>query len=136
MAIALSIVTPSGAAFEGEVEGIVLPGSEGDFGVLPDHERFLCPLRIGEVQIQTAGQTVYAAIADGFADVSADQVAVLVESCELSSGIDTARAQAALERATQALKSLDASGAEALRVEEFEGAVERAKNRLEVSQRG
>jgi len=136
MAIHLDIVTPSGAAYQGEVEGIVLPGSEGDFGVLPDHERFLCPLRIGEVQIQTSGQMVYAAIAEGFADVSAERVAVLVESCELSSGIDTARAQAALERATRELEALDASGDEAFRVAEFEAAVGRAKNRLEVSQRG
>jgi F-type H+-transporting ATPase subunit epsilon len=135
MAIQLDIVTPSGAAYQGEVDGIVLPGTEGDFGVLPEHERFLCPLRIGEVQIQTGGQTVYAAIADGFADVSAEHVAVLVESCELSRRIDTARAQAALERATQELESMS-PGTDAFRAAEFESAIARAKNRLEVSQRG
>lgn len=136
MAIHLEIVTPSGAAYRGEVDGVVLPGSEGDFGVLPEHERFLCPLRVGEVQIQTGGQTVYAAIAAGFADVSAQQVAVLVESCELAESIDTARAQAALERASRELEAALSSGDEGFRVEEFEAAVTRAKNRLEVSQRG
>lgn len=95
MALALSIVTPSGAAFEDEVDGVVLPGSEGDFGVLPDHERFLCPLRIGEVRIERGGETLHAAIGEGFADVSGSAVSVLVETCERA---DAAGIEAAIGR--------------------------------------
>ncbi|MGZ8716936.1 MAG: ATP synthase F1 subunit epsilon, partial [Gaiellaceae bacterium] len=41
MALELVIVTPQGQAFNAEVDTVVLPGTEGDFGVLPGHEAFL-----------------------------------------------------------------------------------------------
>jgi len=133
MGFHLTIVTPQGASFDSEVDAVVLPGSEGDFGVLPDHERFLCPLRIGEVQIQAGGTTTWAAVSSGFADVSGAQVAVLVDACELASNIDVARAEAALQRAEQAL----AEGADSTeaRVEQFEAALDRARTRVAVGQR-
>ena len=84
MPLDLTIVTPSGTAYHGDVDSVVLPGSEGDFGVLPGHERFLCPLRTGEVQIKTGNQTIRATAGEGFADVSAEQVVVMVDSCELT----------------------------------------------------
>lgn len=134
MPLDLTIVTPSGPAYRGDVDAVVLPGSEGDFGVLPGHERFLSALRIGEVQIETGGRKLYAAAADGFADVSGDQVTVLVDSCELAGDIDTARAELARQRAERGLAALDRD-AEAARVAEYEAALERARNRLAVSQR-
>ena len=48
----LTIVTPEGEAYRGSVERVVLPGSEGEFGVLANHERFLSPLRVGPVEIR------------------------------------------------------------------------------------
>jgi F-type H+-transporting ATPase subunit epsilon len=134
MPIELTIVTPAGAVFDGPVDRVTLPGSEGEFEVLPEHERFLCPLRVGEVQIRSGGTTTYAAIAAGFADVSAEQVAVLVDSCELAEDIDTARAELAVRRAEEGLAALDRD-AEAARVAEFEAELERARNWLEVSRR-
>jgi F-type H+-transporting ATPase subunit epsilon len=134
MALELTIVTPSGPAYRGDVDSVVLPGSEGDFGVLPGHERFLTALRTGEVAIRTGGQTMYAASGGGFADVSADRVNVLVDSCELASDIDTARAELARQRAEQGLVALDRDS-EAARTAEFEAALVRARNRLAVSQR-
>ena len=134
MGLELTIVTPSGPAYRGDVESVVLPGSEGDFGVLPGHERFLTALRTGEVQIQAAGRTIYAAAGEGFADVSAEQVNVLVDSCELSSEIDTARAELARQRAEQGLAALDRD-ADAARIAEYEAALERARNRIAVCQR-
>jgi F-type H+-transporting ATPase subunit epsilon len=134
MPLDLTIVTPSGPAYRGDVTSVVLPGSEGDFGVLPGHERFLSALRVGEVQIDTGSHKLYAASSEGFADVSAAQVTVLVESCELASDIDTARAELAKQRAEQGLAALDRD-AEAARVAEYEAALDRARNRLAVSQR-
>lgn len=134
MPMKLAIVTPQGAAFEGEVDGVVLPGSEGDFGVLPEHERFLCPLRIGEVQIQQGGRTIYAAVAGGFADVSGSQVTVLADTCELARDIDVNRAEIELQQAERELA--EKAGSSDARLEAFEEAVERARNRLAVGQRG
>lgn len=135
MPFELQIVTPQGERFRGTAEAVVLPGSEGDFGVLPDHERFLTPLRIGEVEIRSGGHTLYAAIADGFAEVQGDQVAVLVESCELAEDIDLARAERARDRAEQDLAQLDPD-ADRARYEQYEAALERARNRVAVKQRG
>jgi F-type H+-transporting ATPase subunit epsilon len=134
MALELTIVTPSGAAYRGDVDSVVLPGSEGDFGVLPGHERFLTALRTGEVQIKTGAQTVYAASSEGFADVSGDHVTVLVDSCELAGDIDSARAELARQRCEQGLAALDRD-TEAARIAEFEAALERARTRIAVSQR-
>jgi F-type H+-transporting ATPase subunit epsilon len=131
MGFELSIVTPEGQAYAGEVDGIVLPGVEGDFGVLPDHERFLTPLRVGAVEIKTGSRAIIAAVSGGFADVQGDQVTVLADSCELSSEIDVARADEARARAEELL----ATAEDAERQAEFEAAVERAKNRVEVGAR-
>ena len=130
MSIELAIVTPQGETYRGTVEGVVLPGTEGIFGVLPSHERFLTPLRVGEVEIQTGNETVYAAVADGFADVTASEVSVLVEACELANQIDTERAEAARARAEEKLREV---GDDEVRRAEIESALERANNRLAIA---
>ena len=104
MPFELTIVTPEGMAFQGTAQRVVLPGSEGDFGVLASHERFLSPLRVGTLEILTSAETSYAAITDGFAEVQGDAVTVLVDRCEFSHEIDTAKAQADLDSAVQALE--------------------------------
>jgi len=129
----LTIVTPQGPAYEGSVESVVLPGSEGDFGVLPSHERLLAPLRIGEVEVRIAGELLYAAIADGFAEVNGEEVVVMVESCEYARDLDVARAELARERAEQGLEALD--DADEKRIREYEAALERARNRIAVAQK-
>ncbi len=83
MPFELIIVTPDGESYHQPVDTVVLPGSEGDFGILTSHERFLTPLHAGSIQVQPPnGNRLSAAIGDGFADVRGDRVTVLVESCE------------------------------------------------------
>ena len=132
MSIDLTIVTPQGIIYQGPVENVVLPGTEGEFGVLENHERFLSPLQVGEVEIKTREGSTFAAISQGFADVAGDEVTVLVESCEVGGEIDMARAELARERASQDLAQLDRDE-DRERFEEFEAALERAENRLAVS---
>jgi F-type H+-transporting ATPase subunit epsilon len=132
MSIELAIVTPQGESYRGTVEGVVLPGTEGIFGVLPSHERFLTPLRVGEVAIQTGSETLYAAVADGFADVTGSEVSVLVESCELAGRIDKQRAEEARARIEARLGELGEDDGER---EELAAALERAVNRLAVGAR-
>jgi F-type H+-transporting ATPase subunit epsilon len=130
----LTIVTPEGLAYQDSVERVVLPGSEGDFGVLASHERFLSPLRVGEVEIRTTGETLYAAIGGGFAEVDGDAVSVLVDSCELEHEIDAARADAALIAAQQALDRV-AGDEDPERYRAFEAALDHARARVAVSKR-
>ena len=130
----LIIVTPLGEAFRGPVDSVVLPGSEGDFGVLEKHERFLSPLKVGEVEIKTAEGSTWAAIATGFADVSGEQVTLLLESCEIAADIDAAQAELDLEHARQELAAVDAEQ-ERDRYEHFEAAIALAEARLAVSKK-
>jgi F-type H+-transporting ATPase subunit epsilon len=87
MSLDLTIVTPQGEAFHGPIESVVLPGTEGDFGVLPQHERLLTALREGEVEIKTSAGTRTAKISEGFADVSGSEVVVMVTSCAFSDAV-------------------------------------------------
>ncbi len=130
--IELVIVTPQGEVFRGNVESVVLPGSEGDFGVLEGHERFLCPLRTGELEIKSSAGSQLASIGSGFADVSGGEAAVLVESCEIAADIDVARAEAARGRAQQGLANAR-SGEDTADQGEHAAALARAENRLTVA---
>jgi len=94
MALDLIVVTPHGEAFSEPVERVVLPGAEGDFGVLESHEKFLAPLRHGPMEITlTDGTTEWAAISAGFAEVTGSQVVVLVDECFKAHEIDLGHAQ-------------------------------------------
>jgi F-type H+-transporting ATPase subunit epsilon len=115
----LVIVTPHREVYRDRVDSVVLPGSEGEFGVLESHERFLSPLRLGQVEIRSGGETRVAAIDAGFARVEGRSVSVLVDACELAEEIDAAAARAAEERAREDLGALglQADPAERARLE-------------------
>ena len=134
MPIDLTIVTPEGTRFADQVERVVVPGSEGDFGVLPGHERFLSPVHVGELELDTVGGgRQYAAISDGFAEVNGDKVVLMVDSCEFASDIDTARAERAKARAERELERLKAAEREELSYRLQEAALQRALVRIQVA---
>ena len=134
MPFELTIVTPEGQAYQGSVERVVLPGREGEFGVLTNHEHFLAPLRVGAVEIITEEGSLYAVVADGFAEVNGESVTVLVDSCELEHEIDAARADAAVAAAQQYLDKA-AGDEDPERYRQYEAALERARTRAAVSRR-
>ena len=133
MPFELHIVTPEGEAFRGPVESVVLPGVEGDFGVLPGHVPFMTPLRIGEAEIRRSGGTVYAAVNEGFAEVNPDRVVVMADTCELSSDIDVARAERARERAERELGALRVRNAEDHGFKVAQASLQRAVTRIAVA---
>ena len=130
----LVVVTPYGEVFRGDVKSVVLPGTEGDFGVLEHHERFLAPLRVGPLELEMQDNTYHTAISGGFADVSGQQVVVLAESAEAADQVDMARAELAADRAREGLAALEADPKQE-RYAEYQAALERALNRLEASKR-
>jgi len=133
MALELTIVTPEGEVFREAVDRVFLPGSEGEFGVLEGHERFLTPLRIGEVQIVAGGRTRHAAISEGFADVGPTEVVALVDAGELAEEIDVSRAEAARDRAREAIDETAPGEREARSFRAQELALQRALVRLQVA---
>jgi F-type H+-transporting ATPase subunit epsilon len=107
MALDLIVVTPQGEAFAEPVVRVVLPGAEGDFGVLESHEKFLAPLKAGPMEITLPdGRSEWAAIAAGFAEVTGNQVVVLVDECFKAHEIDVEHARHTREEAERELKAL------------------------------
>jgi F-type H+-transporting ATPase subunit epsilon len=133
MPLELIIVTPEGQDFSGPVQSVVLPGVEGDFGVLEGHEPFLSALRIGGIEVTTEdGRKRYASVSRGYAEIHGDAVSVMVGTCEWADQIDRDRAERARERAKKALEEVRKDPAMAEQVAQFEDAYEKAITRLEV----
>lgn len=126
----LEVVTPDKTVVSAEVEMVVCPGVEGEFGVLPQHVSLLSALKIGDLRYRVNGKDENVFISGGFADVNNNVLSVLAESAELAGDIDTARAQAARERAEKRLATRD----ESVDQTRAEAALQRAVMRLQVAQ--
>jgi F-type H+-transporting ATPase subunit epsilon len=135
MSFHLTVVTPEGEAFDKQVESVVLPGSEGEFGVLSGHEPFMTGLRAGAMQISAGAETSYAAVGRGFAEVHENNVSVLVGSCEFAHEIDRSRAEVARDRALAQLREMRASAEGEAAYQELQDAYSRAVARIAVSDR-
>ena len=112
MPLQLEIVTPEKLAYQDEVDSVVLPGSEGELGVLPHHAPLISTLGAGELRLRKGGQEESFAIVGGFLQVLPTQVVVMAETADMASEIDLERAQAARQRAEQALESGFVEGAD------------------------
>ncbi len=107
---------------------MVLPGSEGDLTILPDHFPLITHLNIGIIEYHDQEEVNYCFVNGGMAQVGADKITVIASSAEKDTEIDFGRAQVALERAQRHLKS-PADEKEALQAR---SAVRRAAARLEI----
>ncbi len=128
--LTLEVVTPYGSVLKEEVDEVVAPGSEGEFGVLPGHVPFVTTLKIGMLVYKQGGNTGYVFINSGYAEVSDDRVLVLADSAERAEDIDVERAKAAMQRAEERLRqkeNVDFARAQA--------ALQRALTRIEVAQK-
>ena len=133
MALELSIVTPEGQSYDGAVETVVLPGSEGEFGVLEGHERLLTALKSGPVEIRgvSGSASQWAAVTSGFVEVAGERVVVMVDHCVLSGEIDAAEEERSRSSAVDELRSLSGAEENDVRRSELEKTVAVAEARLE-----
>ena len=99
--IRLELVTPERKVLREEVQEVVLPGSEGYFGVLPGHAPLLSMVEIGEVMYRKGTVKHFIAISSGFVEVLSETVSVLVETAEKAEEIDLDRASSSLSRAEE-----------------------------------
>ena len=99
--LTLEVVTPDRAIIKEQVDEVVLPGSEGSFGVLPGHAPLLATLQVGEMWYRKGQETHYLVLAFGFVEVLPDKVTVLAHIAEKAEEIDLTRAEAAKVRAEQ-----------------------------------
>jgi F-type H+-transporting ATPase subunit epsilon len=98
--IALRIVTPD-HALSYDVDEVSLPGSEGDFGVLPGHTPFFTSLRSGRMWYRQGAERHHLAVSVGFVEVLPDRVSVVAHVAERAEDLDEARAQAGMTRAQE-----------------------------------
>jgi F-type H+-transporting ATPase subunit epsilon len=112
MPILLEIVTPERLAYSEEVDSVVLPGGEGELGILPHHAPLVSTLGIGELRIRRGGEEELFAIAGGFLQVRPDKVVVMAETADMASEIDLEKAQQARAEAEKALESGFEEGAD------------------------
>ena len=104
--IRLELVTPERLVLSEEVDEVVLPGYEGEFGVLPGHTQFLAILNIGMMWYRKGSAMIKIALGGGFAEVTPERIVVLADTAERTDEIDVARAQRARDRAEARLKEM------------------------------
>ena len=132
MPLRLEIVTPEKLAFEDDVDSVVLPGSQGELGVLPHHAPLVSTLGVGELRIRKGANEEAFAIAGGFLQVLPVKVVVMAETADMASEIDVEKAEAARREAEKALESGYVEGAD---LSAARASLQQALLRLRVAER-
>ena len=103
--IKLSIVSPD-HSFSVDVDEVSMPGSEGDFGVLPGHTPFFTSLRTGPMWYRQGSEKHFLTVSIGFVEVLPDSVSVLAQVAERAEDLDQARAEAGMTRAEEMMAAV------------------------------
>ncbi len=127
----LEVVTPDKLLCSQQVDEVIAPGVEGEFGVLPGHCHFLSTLKIGELRYRIGETTSYMSVLWGFAEVTPTKVTILAEIAEKAEDIDVERAQAAVAKAQQRLEV----GGLPSELKEAQISLEKARLRKKVAER-
>ena len=130
MPLSLEVATPSRLVVAETVDEVVIPGSQGYFGVLPGHAPLLATLGIGELMYRKGTSQMHLALTGGFAEVRNDKVIVLAENAERPDEIDRERAQRSKERAERRLSGREPGDVDFARAQ---AALTRALLRLQVA---
>ena len=131
----MSLVTPEGPAFEGDVEMLIVPGADGEIGVLARHAPLVALLNAGSTRIyrdRDSKDVLEFATGPGFFKVEQDRALALVDDAVEVDEIDPARARAQLEAAQAELEKVDAGDSEADRWQ-LEQRIKHAENQLAVA---
>jgi F-type H+-transporting ATPase subunit epsilon len=103
MTIRCEIVSQDRTVFQGDADIVVLPGVEGEMGILPHHAPLLTALKFGVIKVRSGKAEQVFSVAGGVAEVQPDLVTVLADAAENVEEIDIARAEAARRRAEEML---------------------------------
>lgn len=133
--LTLSVVTPERAILKDTaVESIILPGTMGQFNVLPGHTNFLTTLRYGVFGYRIKGEWQIAFLSGGFTQIFDGKVTVLAETVEMAQELDLAKAELELQSVQGKMKSAKVGTPEysslALDLELAQGKVRAAQKKL------
>ncbi len=105
LTIEFELVSPEKLLFSEPVEMVVVPGEEGDFGVLPRHAPMISSVRPGVILIYEAGKVKESIfVAGGFAEVTPDRCTVLAEQAMALDEIDRGAAEQQIKDAREHLE--------------------------------
>ncbi len=127
--VQLDIVTPNANLYSGLVDMVIVRTTEGDIGVLYNHEATVAPLSIGAIKIKIDEEYKVATCNGGFVDIGSNRVTVITDSAEWAHEIDINRAEEAKIRADERLSSSDKD----INVNRAKVSLLRAINRITVS---
>jgi len=131
----VSLVTPDGAAYEGDAEMIIVPGAAGEIGVLARHAPLIATLKAGSTRVHVDGTEVLEfATGPGFFQVLQDRAIALVDAAVKADEIDEATAREQLEAAQQELEAIERGESTADRWQ-VEQRLRHAENQLAVAGR-
>jgi F-type H+-transporting ATPase subunit epsilon len=130
----LSVVTPEGAAWEGEAEMVIVPGASGEIGVLARHAPLVAMLKSGEIRVKAGNDWQSFAAGPGYFKVQQDRAIALVDDAVRAEDIDIEEARREAEEARTALERADA-GDEEIDRWHMEQRLRHAENKVSVAGR-
>jgi F-type H+-transporting ATPase subunit epsilon len=113
----LEIVTPEKVAYADDVDSVVLPATEGEMGALAMHSSLLTQMNAGEIIVTKGGTKHYLAVGEGFVSVDQASVKVMTDMALAWEAIDESAAEAAVQRAKEAMARKDLGSEEAAAVQ-------------------
>ena len=131
----VSLVTPDGAAYEGDAEMLIVPGAAGEIGVLARHAPLIATLKAGSTRVHVSSSEVLEyATGPGFFQVLQDRAIALVDGAVKADEIDDVKAREQLEAAQAELEAIDRGESTADRWQ-VEQRLRHAENQLSVAGR-
>jgi F-type H+-transporting ATPase subunit epsilon len=131
----VSLVTPDGAAFEGEAVMLIVPGADGEIGVLARHAPLIATLKAGSTRVHVSDNEVREfATGPGFFKVELDRAIAVVDDAVNAREIDADRAHRQLEESRAELERVDRGDSTADRWQ-LEQRIRHAENQLSVAGR-
>ncbi len=127
----LDIIASDHPFFKGECEMLVFPGIDGEHGILANHEAMVTCLSAGELRFQVNGNWQYAAVSDGFVEITPEYVILLADTVEKPEEIDVNRANEAKMRAEEKLRQKQSI----MEYYHSQAALNRAMNRLKITKK-
>jgi F-type H+-transporting ATPase subunit epsilon len=128
----LEVITPEKLALREAVDEVVVPGLDGELGILPEHTPVISQLKTGVLTYRQGSESRQMHVSGGFVEVLPDRVSVLSDVAERPEEIDLERAQNARERAERQLSSRS----EEADFRQAELKLERALTRIQLAGRG
>jgi F-type H+-transporting ATPase subunit epsilon len=134
-AFSVSVVTPDGAAYEGDAEMLIVPGAAGEFGVLARHAPLIATLKAGSTRVHvSSSEVIEYATGPGFFQVLQDRAIALVDAAVKADEIDDVKAREQLEAGQAELEAIERGESTADRWQ-VEQRIRHAENQLSVSGR-